>query len=68
MNRAMPVPEFTRRQSLIAGGLSLLGLTSAELSAMRAASAHPVPQPSIVPIRASSSFSSAVPVTSTYGT
>ena len=42
MSRAMPVPEFTRRQSLIAGGLSLLGLTSAELSAMRAASAAPV--------------------------
>ena len=41
MSRAMPVPEFTRRQSLIAGGLSLLGLTSAELSAMRAASAGP---------------------------
>ena len=41
MSRAMPVPEFTRRQSLIAGSLSLLGLTSAELSAMRAASAAP---------------------------
>ncbi len=41
MSRAMPVSGFTRRQSLIAGGLSLLGLTSAELSAMRAASAAP---------------------------
>ena len=41
MNRAMPVPEFTRRQSLIACGLSLLGRTSPELSAMRAASAGP---------------------------
>ena len=42
MSRAMPVSEFTRRQSLIAGGLSLLGLSSAELSAMRAASAAPL--------------------------
>ena len=36
MNRALPGSEFTRRQSLVVGGLSLFGLNSADLSALRA--------------------------------
>ena len=37
MGRSMPMPSVTRRQCLQAGSLSLLGLMSAELSALRAA-------------------------------
>jgi len=41
MSRALPGSEFTRRQSLVVGGLSLFGLNSADLSALRAAAAEP---------------------------
>ena len=40
MSRALPSSEFTRRQSLVVGGLSLFGLNSADLSALRAAAAE----------------------------
>ena len=36
MGQSMPMPNVMRRQCLQAGSLSLLGLTSAELSALRA--------------------------------